>query len=426
MSGSWPASRTTRYLRLDRDANGTISKEEAQGSEIETLFGQLDKPDAITQQRDELLTADEITSSLTQHEPGRDGWVTRPELKKLYNDSAGTGDSELTKDELRSLLGGFRSGTGDGPRGTPTIDDDRVYVLGAKGDLSCLAAASGRTLWHVNLVADFEGTLRGSGYCESPLVVGNRVIITPGGKKGTLLALDKLTGQELWRSRELTEAADYASAISAEIRGAGQVIQFARESVFGVAVADGKLLWRYREPASAHANCCTPIVEGDLVLASSGYGTGAGLAQIVAANGQYRAEDVYFQRRFGCHYGGLVKVGRHVYSNADGPLVCMEFETGRICWKARSVGKGSLLAADGMLFVLSEGHELALVEANPRRYVERGRFKSATNKHAVLSHPALAKGQLFVREQGTLTAYEVREAETEMARSKGTNSSPKR
>jgi outer membrane protein assembly factor BamB len=352
--------------------------------------------------------------------------LTRQELEKLYKDSAATGDSELNKDELRSLLGGFRSGTGDGPRGTPTIDGDRVYVLGALGDLSCLDAASGRTHWHVNLVADFEGTMPGSGYCESPLIVGNRVIITPGGKKGTLLALDKMTGKELWRSLELTETADYASAIAADIQGASQVVQFARESVFGVAIEDGKLLWRYTEPASQHANCCTPIVAGDLVLASSGYGTGAGLAKIVAANGGHRAEEVYFQKKFGCHYGGMVKVGQHVYSNADGPLICMEFETGRICWKARSVGQGALLAADGMLFVVSEGHELALVEANPRRYVERGRFKSAGNKHAVLAHPALAEGKLYVREQATLTAYEVGDGETAVATSCKADKSQKR
>ena len=290
-------------------------------------------------------------------------------------------------------------------------------MLGARGDLSYLDAASGRTLWHVNLVDDFEGALPGAGYCESPLVVGDRVIVTPGGSRGTLLALDKMTGEELWRTRELTEAADYASAIAADIQGTSQVVQFARESVFGVALEDGKLLWRYKEPASQHANCCTPIVEGDLVLASSGYGTGAGLAKIVAAGGGHRAEEVYFQKRFGCHYGGMVKVGQHVYSNADGPLVCMEFETGRVCWKARSVGKGSLLAADGLLFVVSEGHELALVEANPRRYTERGRFKPAGNKYAVLAHPALAEGKLYVREQDTLIAYDVRDNETAVARS---------
>src|SRR5258706_12919032 len=111
-----------------------------------------------------------------------------------------------------------------------------------------------------------------------------------------------------------------------------------------------------------------------------------------------------------CHYGGMVKVGNCVYSNADGPLVCMDFQTGKVRWQARSVGKGSIIAADGMLYLVSEGNELALVEASTDRYHEHGRFKSAQAKASVLAHPAIAEGKLFVRAQETLTAYNLRDS----------------
>jgi outer membrane protein assembly factor BamB len=408
-------NRTASYMQLDKDGDEQLSKEEVKGTAAERHFGRIDVPDPTTEKGDELLSAEEIKAALLKHEPGRDGLVSQEELAALYVQGKATGDDELKRDELRAAIGGYRSGMGDGPRGTPAVDGDRVYALGANGDLSCLTAATGETLWHVNLVRDFAGSQPGAGYCESPLVAGELVIVSPGGKQGTVAALDKMTGEKVWQSGEMTEQPDYASAIAAEIGGIPQVVQFARESVFGLSLDDGKLLWRYTAPASPNANCCTPIVVGDLVFASSGYGTGGGLAKIVNTDSGQEAEEVYFQKKMACHHGGMVKVGDHVYSNAEGPLICMDFKTGKVEWQARSVGKGSLIAAEGMLYLVSEGNELALVEATPEKYREHGRFKSPTTKKPVLSHPALADGLLLVREQETLTAYDVRGREPRLA-----------
>jgi outer membrane protein assembly factor BamB len=400
--------RTTEFLKLDKDGDEQISKQEAERTWLGRQFGRIDEPLAPEQPGDELLTKEEIKKSLIKHEPGRDGFVTQNELLTFYQESKATGDDELSRDELRSALGGYRSGMGDGPRGTPAIDGDQVYVLGALGDLSCLDTLMGSTVWHVNLVKDFEGTMPGAGYCESPLIASDLLIVSPGGKHGTLLALDKLTGKKVWQSREITEQPDYASPVVATIGGIEQVVQFSHESVFGVRLTDGKLLWRYTAPASKNANCCTPIVAGDLVFAASGYGNGGGLARIVSdGNGGQTAEEVYFQKKMTCHYGGAVKVGGFLYSNADGPLICMEYETGDVCWQSRSVGKGSLVAVGDLLILVSEGHEIALVEADPDRYRERGRFKSPRTKASVLAHPAIAHGKLFVREQERLTAYDL-------------------
>lgn len=402
--------RTTKYLKLDKDGDGKVSKDEAKASDLARRFDQLDEKDPVTQQGDDLLTKPEIFGGLAKLEAGRDGVVTKVELAALYEQTKG-GDDELSRDELKSSLGGHRDGAGDGPRGTPAVDGERVYALGALGDLSCLDVETGNTIWHVHLVRDFQGRKPGSGYCESPLLVDNLVIVSPGSDQGTVLALDKTTGKKVWQSSEVKETADYVSAISGTLAGKKQVVQFARESVFGLDLASGKLLWRYTAPASPNANCCTPIIDGDHVFASSSYGTGGGLAQIENKGDVQEATEVYFQKKMTCHYGGMVKVGDCVYSNADGPLVCMDFKTGEIRWQARTVGKGSIIAADGMLYLVSEGHELALVEANPEKYIPHGRFKSPAAKAAVLAHPAIADGKLFVRAQETLTAYDLRDAD---------------
>ena len=402
-------SRSAEVLaQLDKDANGSISQDEARNTLISRHFGRIDQREPSTDKQDGQLKAEELEVFFSKQQPGRDGLITLTELIDLYVRNPPRGDGKLSLDELRIAFGGYRNGMGDGPRGTPTVDGDRIYAEGGNGDMTCLDAATGRTIWYVNLSRDFGGRVPGWGYCESPLVVEERVIVTPGGKDGTLAALDKRTGKVIWRSGEVTEGAHYSSPVLAEIGGVRQIVQFARESVFGVSIDDGKFLWRYTSAANGTANCCTPIVDQDHVLASSSYGVGGGLAKIVAESGKFSAEEVYFEKKLACHHGGIVKIGNWIYSNAGGPLLCMEFLTGKIAWQSRSVGKGSLVAADGMLYVLGENHEVGLVEATPEEYVERGRFKIASHGHPAWAHPVVAGGRLYLRDQGMLAAYDLK------------------
>ncbi len=194
----------------------------------------------------------------------------------------------------------------------------------------------------------------------------------------------------------------------ADILGIRQVVQFARENVFGVSLADGKLLWKYGAANNGTANCATPIVFGNHVFASSSYGTGGGLAKITESGGQLAATEVYFEKKMANHHGGIVKVGDYMYGFGSGGLICMNFLTGEIAWQDRSVGKGSLLVADGMLYLLSEGHEVALAQASPKAYVETGRFRIPSHGYPSWAHPAVADGRLYIRDQGSLTAYDVR------------------
>jgi len=197
-----------------------------------------------------------------------------------------------TKQELRIAIGGYRNGMGDGPRGTPTVDGNRIYAEGGNGDLVSLEAETGKTLWHVNPGTDFGGGRPGCGYSESPLIAGDLVIVTPGGKAGALLALNKENGEVVWQSSEYSEGAHYSSPTLANINGVEQVVQFARQSVFGVTLAEGKPLWRYTAPANGTANCCSPVIDGHLVFASSSYGTGGGLAKATRSGSIQVAEEV--------------------------------------------------------------------------------------------------------------------------------------
>lgn len=394
--------------RLDKDEDGKISREESRRSELDRNFGRADQRDPATSKGDNLVTRNELKQYLEKFEAGRDGMLSLSELAQYYVKNRPGSDGILTAEDLRGYYGGYRNGQGDGPRGTPTVDGDRVYTEGGNGDVTCLDAGSGKTIWHVNLREDFGGGRPSWGYSESPLIVENMVVLTPGGKNGTVAALDKRNGQLIWRSSGINEGAHYSSAVLAEIGGIPEIVQFARESVFGVTLDEGKLMWKYSGANNGTANVATPIVDNGHVFASSAYGTGGGLAKISTDGDGQKAEEVYFEKKMANHHGGIVKVGDYMYGFGSGGLLCMNYLTGEIAWQARSVRKGSLVVADGMLYLLGERHEVALAEASPEAYVEHGRFKIEPHGRPSWAHPVVIDGRFYIRDQQSLTAYDVR------------------
>ena len=304
----------------------------------------------------------------------------------------------------------YQHNRGDGPRGSPTVDGERVYVIGGGGDVTCLDAATGNVHWSLHLLDDLNGGKRppGWGYSESPLIDGDRVIVTPGGSDGAVAALDKSTGKVVWRSTDVKDNAHYASAILAEVDGSRQIVQFTRDRLVGLDAETGKLLWDYAESANRTANVATPIYHNGHVFSSSAYGTGGGLVKLVRTGDEWKAEEVYFEKAMANHHGGIVLVGDHMYGFGSGGLICMEFLTGKIAWRNRSVSKGSLCHAEGHLYCLGEGNLVALVEANPKEYVEKGRFEIPDSGKPTWAHPVVANGVLFLRDQNTLTKYDIR------------------
>ncbi len=401
-------ARTAMTIKvLDSDGDGAISNKEARGTSVQGYFSKADVAADGEKKGDGQITAEELQDYFAKAEKGKDGVITTEEASQFFEKNYPGRDGILTKADLKRSIGGYRNGQGDGPRGTPTVDGDVIYTEGGNGDVTCLASATGSTLWHVNMVEDFGGKRPGWGYSESPLVIGNSVIVTPGGSNGTVLALDKSNGKPVWQSSGVTQSAHYASPIVVEISGQKQIVQFGRESMFGVKADGGDLLWQYDGAANGTANCATAIVDGNHVLASSAYGTGGGLAKISADGAAQKADQVWFEKSFANHHGGLVKVGDYVYGFGSNSLFCVNFLTGEIAWQEKSVGKGSLMYADGMLYCLGERHEVALVEANPKEYVEKGRFKIEDHGRPSWAHPVVANGVFYIRDQHTLTAYDV-------------------
>jgi outer membrane protein assembly factor BamB len=298
-----------------------------------------------------------------------------------------------------------------GPRGTPTVDGNLVFALNQHGDLVCIEAGSGQEVWRKSLKTELGGGTPGWGYAESPLVDGDRVVCTPGGGRGALAALNKKTGEVLWRSTAFTDGAHYSSLITAEIFGQRQYIQLTAESVAGVAAADGTLLWRAPRKGRT-AVIPTPIYHAEQVYVTSGYGVGCNLFKLSNAGGAMRAEQVYANKTMDNHHGGVILLGEQLYGHADSKgWVCQALQSGEALWTRGGVGKGAIAYADGCFYLRAEGGKgtVALIEASPAGYTEKGRFdqpdRSSKNSWP---HPVIANGKLYLRDQDVLLCYDVK------------------
>ncbi len=297
---------------------------------------------------------------------------------------------------------------GGGPRGTPTVEGDYLFVLTEAGDLACLKTADGNVVWNRNILKDFGGSNPRWKLSESPLIDGNNLIVTPGGRRAGIVALDKRNGNTVWTSQELSDAAAYSSCIIANVQGVRAVTTITASAAVGVRAGDGKLLWRYERVANDTANITTPLVYGDKVFYTTNYGVGCALLGLTAKDGQIQAREIYFSREMMNHHGGVILADGFLYGFSNAILTCMEFETGKVLWKDRSVGKGSLTYADGNLYLLSEDNVVGLAEASPDGYREKGRFRIEDQGWPSWAHPVVCGGKLYIRNQGILACYNVK------------------
>lgn len=300
-----------------------------------------------------------------------------------------------------------------GTRSTPTVDGDRLYCLASDGKLVCLGT-DGKEKWHKDLVKDFGGRVgqprMSWAYSESVLVDGEKVVCTPGGDTATILALNKLTGDVIWKCPVPGgDGADYASIVVAEPGGLKQYVQFLRKAVVGVDAKSGKFLWQYEKPAAMGANIFTPVATGNKVFAASGR-SGGGLAELAVTDTGVSVKEVYFDKTLGAGIGGAVLLDGFLYATNSQAMFCVEFATGKVKWTERGVGAASVCYADGRLY--ARGHDtgdVALVEASPAGYAEKGRLKQPDrSKNKAWPHPVVANGGLYLRDQGVLLCYDVK------------------
>lgn len=325
---------------------------------------------------------------------------------------------------------------GDGPRSTPTVDGNHVYGLSGDGTLACVTADKGTLVWKKNFPKDLGGEMMTEwGFSESVLIDGDKVICVPGGKKGAVAALNKKTGAVLWRCTDLTGAATYSSVRQAKIGGILQYVVLTYVSdtkgaaVSGVSAKDGKLLWRYHPGNYARASYSvapTPLIRGDEVYVSAGYGAGCMLLKITKNGEKFEVTNKYRRRQQGVMkntHGGVVRVGDYVYGHSErSGWVCQNWNTGKEKWYDRfklQCTSGALVAADDNLYLYTDEGVAALIAASPEGWNEKGKLtipqKSKLRKARptgrqakIWTHPVIANGKLYLRDQEYLFCYDIK------------------
>lgn len=303
--------------------------------------------------------------------------------------------------------GAYREGMGNGPRGTPTVDGELVYALGASGDLICADVESGEVLWQRNILKDYEGRNIQWGISESVLIDGKQLICCPGGSLATIVGMDKQTGKGLWRSTiEGNPKASYASGILVEFGGERMFVNYVHTGVVAVRVKNGNVLWGYPVSANGTANCSAPLYSDGLVFTSSGYDTGCALFKL-APGGKASVE--YATKAMKNHHGGMVVRDGHVYGFDEQILKCIEIKSGDTVWQNRSVGKGSITYADGHLYLRSEKGPVAICLASPTGYEEKGRFDPPNHSDKPSwAYPVVCGRRLYLRDMDSLLAYDLK------------------
>tara|TARA_A100001037_G_scaffold221799_1_gene199658 strand:- start:15 stop:1241 length:1227 start_codon:yes stop_codon:yes gene_type:complete len=303
---------------------------------------------------------------------------------------------------------GKTGGNYKGTRCTPTFDDGHIFALGQFGDMVCLRAEDGSEVWRKSLTKDFGGRSGGWNYTESPLVDGDKVMVTPGGKQGAVVALDKKTGELVWQSKDFTDGAQYSSLIVREYGGKRQYIQLTGANVVGLEASSGNVLWKAPRKGRT-ATISTPIFHEGHLFVSSAYGVGCNGFKVSHSGGSFTTEEIYANKSIANHHGGCIRVGDYVYGSSGGTLACLELKTGKEMWRNRSAGKGSILVIDGKIILRAETGPIALVELNPKEYREISKFNQPDRSKArAWSHPVVSNGTMFIKDQDVLLAYSVK------------------
>lgn len=314
------------------------------------------------------------------------------------------------------------NGWGGGPRSTPTVSPDGslVVAIGAEGDVLCAATSDGSEKWRTMLKQvdiddpkNLGGSLPNWGFCESALIDGDKVLVTPGGALGTVACFNLQSGEKLWQSVDITETAHYSSILAVTHFGRRQYIQLTATKLFGLDET-GKLLWKTDFPGNV-AVIPTPIYRDGLVYATAGYGAGSKLVRVAEDNS---VEVIYENKVMKNHHGGVLLYGDHIYGHSDGGgIICQNFLSGEQVWTdgKRNGSKGAVAFADGMLYCISEDRgECFLVKATPEGYEEAGRFTLAPQTEQrspdgrIWTHPVICNGRLYLRDQEIICCYDVR------------------
>jgi len=308
----------------------------------------------------------------------------------------------------------FENDWGNGPRSTPTVDGGNVFALGAQGNLICVAASSGELHWTTSFTEDLGGKVPSWGFAESPLVMEDRVLCSPGSEKGGVIAaLDRETGEKIWLSSPQVGDAHYSSIMLTEQDGQTIGVQLLEKSLIGFSPLDGAVHWSIPWPGRI-AVVPTPIILGNRVYVTSGYGAGCSLIRLGTDR---QAEPLFENKNMVNQHGGVILLGDHVYGYSEGKgWVCQEFSTLETTWREKGeLGKGAIAYANNRFYCLAEeSGEVALISTSTAGWEEHGRFtldpQTSLRKPSgkIWVHPVISGGRLFLRDQEYVYCYDVR------------------
>ena len=294
---------------------------------------------------------------------------------------------------------------GDGPRATPTWEAGRLYALGAEGDLSCFDAKTGKLNWSKNILKDAGASNLTWGMAGAPLIVDDKVVVLPGGRSGkSIVAYNKLTGAQIWKS--LNDMQAYVSPMLVTLAGKRQILVVTSNRVVGLGPEDGALLWESSWNTDMGINCSQPIIiDANRFFISSGYGKGAALVEITGSGDGLTARKVWENTSMKNKFNSSVLYEGNVYGLDEGILTCVDVKTGERKWKDGRYGYGQVILASGHLIIISDTGELALVKATPDKHTEVAKFSAIEGK--TWNYPAIAEGRLLVRNQTQMACFDL-------------------
>lgn len=292
-----------------------------------------------------------------------------------------------------------------GARSTPVIDGDRLYVTGGDGLVTCHALADGKIIWQRHLKSDFGGKVGGWLYAESVLILGDLAIVTPGGANG-VVALDKATGKEVWKS-DYAITAGYVSCLPITEGGSTIIVQGSQSGIFALDAKTGQKIWSNAFAANNTANVPTPAYENGMLFWGVGYGKGCICFRVSQSAGKWTFEEAWTSKDMGCHPGNYVVANGKVYGKGRG-LACLDLKTGKTLWTERGVGAGQVAFADGMLYVFADsGGNASLVEPGDTGGKLAGKIKMP-GEGSSWSHPVIINGRLYLRYDTNLHCFDVK------------------
>lgn len=300
-------------------------------------------------------------------------------------------------------------------RTTPRIEGNRVWVTSGMAGVACLDLNNGKILWKKDLYRLYQGEEATYGYSESPLICDNLFIYTVGGKRATVVALNKNTGAEVWRSAVFDKSA-YCTPIFVNHNGTKMYVNVGAKSIFAIAIEMGKVLWtidytHWMNPNDTNNNTNNPIYADGKIAVTSGYNHGTVLISL-SADGK-SATQLWKNEDLDAHHGNMVKVGNYLYgstwdNNATGKWACVDWKTGKTAYVEAWESKGSIISADGMLYCYEEKNgNVALVRPNPLKFDRVSSFRVQGGRGPHWAHPVIYKGTLYIRHGNTLNGYKI-------------------